>query len=135
MPMFSFLRHNPIVAGPPQGHLTVPAGDPPAATPKPKCKAAPKIGSKIPKAKTAQQEATKVPRIYHEIMGTHSYVVSFPLNITYLLEGTSLTRSNSQSYDRPTQYIFWYPSEAMKDASTCILECKSWKTWLTDAGA
>lgn len=63
--MFFFLRHDPIAAGPPQGHLTVPVGDPPSATPKPKAKPAPKPGPKIPKAKTAQQEATKVPRIYH----------------------------------------------------------------------
>lgn len=76
------LMHEPLTAGQPEGHLKV-AAEPKSGAPEPKPKPKPKSAPKVPKAKTAGQEATK----------------------------------------------------AMKDAATCILECKSWKTRLTDAGA
>ena len=93
-----FLRRDPIAAGPPQGHLTVPGagGDPALHTPKPKPKAASKAGSKMPKAKTAQQEATKVPRIYWYTIQVYvkkllSYVFTAPflLNIKYFPSGSN----------------------------------------------
>jgi len=51
-----------LTAGQPEGHLKV-AAEPKSGAPEPKPKPKPKSAPKVPKAKTAGQEATKAPRI------------------------------------------------------------------------
>ena len=51
-----------MTAGPPEGHLKV-AAQPKSVAPEPKAKPKPKGAPKVPKAKTAGQEATKATRI------------------------------------------------------------------------